>query len=195
VVVVSLASTVTIIARHSTGTPLWANGLRAPGYSWFETRNRLGWRDITVTAALEGIIRERKQHRPVRILTGQMGMVPYHLTQRFGTRVQWIDRYGLSDRAFTDCPLTTGRFGGRSGMRISYAFYLSKRDRFKTECGIVEPDLIFDLGDEDRAVVETFGYQLLYRRAGMIESGTWPSGSPVNGNAWVAMKPPTDVGR
>lgn len=105
-----------LAAHESTGMPAWSktyllSKYDASTFTWFERMNRVNIRDIPTIYWLNHFVERVSDYKGGRvyIMSGQMGMVPYHVTRKHFSRVQWIDVRGLTDRAFTSCPATARR--------------------------------------------------------------------------------------
>ena len=186
ILALGLAQTLTFTAASSTGTPLWGalrqrgevrQALRGeqPWVSWPEWANRVNLRDVPLVVALDPWIRAllRSTGQPrLTVLSGQMGMVPYHLAGRFPGALRLIDLRGLVTRDLTDCRLTADRRRGRGGLAgLSYGRALRMRGALASVCAIAEPDLVFGPSTPGRlAEVAAAGYAIVYRQEGAIDA-------------------------
>jgi hypothetical protein len=170
---------VLVLARTaSTGSPAWAAiPAGAPAadreFSWFERTNRIHRRDIPVLTTLRGEVERIASQRPgrVRIMSGQMGLVPFHLgLSEFG-RIRMLDTRGLTDRALSSCPVTSGASRSSIGLVLSYGFYFAHLDELGARCGLAAPDIVYDLGEYYDDVI-AHGYVPVYREVGAVASGS-----------------------
>jgi hypothetical protein len=185
-VLVQLAGTAVDLDRWSYGTPaLRANppGLlrlnpagALAGREWqssaFERMNRIHLRDIPTITALDAVVDPLAAspafaNRPVVVMSGQMGMVAYHLVNRRYGRVRMLDRAGLVETTLTDCL-------GRSALRVSVGLALSY-DEFaallsEDRCSISPPDVLFDLPAALPPALEAIGYDLVYAQEGRLDA-------------------------
>ena len=140
------------------------------GYPWSETSNLVHARDIPVIDALNDIIDVLPpQTTPLVIASIQMGMVPYHLHNRYGDHIRMVDMRGLSTRELSNCPALSTAPKTFSGISIHY------QDYFKAmkECNLPEPDIIYDLLNREPEVnaerkqsIINHGYTFVYRQQG-----------------------------
>jgi hypothetical protein len=108
----------------------------------------------------------------VYIMTGQTGMVPYHIFQQHFGRVRIIDLYGLTDRTFTNCEVTSGVKRGTAGLIMGYGFYFHNRKSIEDICGVPRPDVIFGVGGGDAKAVHQNGYTMIYTQRGQLNNGS-----------------------
>ena len=188
-VCLQLGGTLYLARYESTGGPIWTTLHRAvispERFSWFETANRLHFRDIPVVLRLNNVIRRLRaqQSKPVSIMSGQMGMVAYYASlYNFGA-VRMIDRYGLATTDFVSCPVTQTLNRSPVGLMVSYTFFFEHRKQLAQTCSLNDPDIIFDVGDLDRdreEILRKNGYSIIYHQVGSISnSSQWFPGIPV----------------
>jgi hypothetical protein len=158
-------------------------------YSWFEKRNRVNMRDIPVIEFLNEFIVQIEELRPgvVVLMTGQMGMIPYHVSQQFFGRVRFIDRRGLCDRSLTDCAYANKIPRSTRGVGLEYLDYFKIQDELGKECHLPRPDLIFDLRGGNTQIVGENGYAIVARQFGEI-SDVMGEGGEVQATGFVAMR-------
>ena len=188
------AKTIVNFATHkSTGVPIW--GLASfeeslekydvSNFSWFEKYNLLNLRDIPVIYYLSDFVERIADYKTdtVSIMSGQMGMVPYHITKKYFGQIRLIDRNGLVDRIFTTCKITQNLSRTRWGLRVSYYFYFDNQKAIEEHCGLVRPDIIFGLGlhDDMIALLAKNNFTVMYYQSGDVVIGnrTWLSGRKV----------------
>jgi hypothetical protein len=182
--------------RESTGTLQWrdipvASQHDVSTYSWFEKCNRVNMRDVPIIDLLDPLIPviEAAQPGPVVMMTAQMGMIPYHISQRYFGRVQFIDRRGLCDRRFTDCPFARRFPRDASGVRVEYIDYFEVTGELTEECGVPIPDVIFDLRGGNTQIVSENGYSIMARQFGTITDALGEGGE-VKATGFIAVRKP-----
>jgi hypothetical protein len=193
-VVLEANSTVGFAKSESMGTMHWRDLMVAQQhdvshYSWFEKRNRVNMRDIPVIEFLNEFITQIEALRPgvVVLMTGQMGMIPYHVSQHYFGRVRFIDRRGLCDRSLTDCDYARRLPRGTRGVGLDYIDYFKIQDKLGKACNLPRPDLIFDLGGGNTQIVGENGYAIVARQFGEI-SDIMGEGGEVKATGFVAMR-------
>ena len=177
----------------SPSLPLWADlatdiDVVGSRYSWFERHNRINVRDMHVIVTLDNAITRISSHKrgPITLISGQMGIVPYHLAQRHFGRIRFLDRCGLIERSFTTCAITRDALRDTGGLVIGLDSYLDKLSELEHTCHITKADLIYSLGDVTR--VEAYGYQTMYSQRGRVEAtGTRLRGAPVFAESFFAV--------
>jgi hypothetical protein len=129
---------------------------------------------------------------PLRVMSGQMGLVSYRLARAEFGEVRFLDRYALTTAHFTSCPITASIERGVLGMQLSYERYFAHRLHLERSCGIAGPDLIFDLDNPGwpvATVVASNGYRIVYRQGGVVaHESRWFPGEAVGGEAFVAVR-------
>jgi len=163
---------------QSTGIPLGAAVVTQRSieddspYNWFELSNRVHVRDILALELLRRAIDDvapRAGDRPIVLMSGQMGMVPYYLKLHYGNRVRFIDRRGLCDRTLAGCPAFEGAVRSGDGLRIDYPGFFDRAEQFTSACSSGMPDIIYDLRpDQARSVMQN-GYVLVSCLVGDVE--------------------------
>jgi hypothetical protein len=172
-----IESLISFARDSSTGFPIWSQTQIDPSfnlskYSWFERHNRLNLRDIPAIEYLDEVVTVLvdHEHRPVIILSGQMGMIAYHVGRIHYGDVYFMDRFGLTDRTFTDCPVTEGLRKETIGLQLDYEFFFQNLTTLKRACHIREPDLILDIGSVTDSQVENHGYTAIYVQSGNLRN-------------------------
>ena len=198
-----IAQTLFFTMSSSTGTPLpgvveqqalvqRALGRNEAWVSWPEWANRVNLRDVPLVAALDPYLRTLLHSTGklrLAVLSGQMGMVPYHLAGRFPGAIRFIDLRGLVTRDLTDCPVTADRHRGRGGLvGLSYGRALKMRGELAAACGIPEPDLVFGPSTPGRLrEIADAGYAIVYQQQGPIDA-TLGLGAPRSIDAFIAVR-------
>lgn len=184
--------TATFVLRLSTGVPLAITGLFArdterylpPGatsHSWFETANLIHLRDAWPTAVLDEVVGDlhRAEDRRITVMSGQAGMVAFHLASRRFGEVEIIDRRGLVTGRFNDCADELELDSDRFGLVVTYQDLFRDRLQIWTRCQLARPDVIFDLvpfegSPDDYLQIELLqqsGYTLIYVQYGPVQVG------------------------
>jgi len=137
--------------------------------------------DDTIVRLLRG------RETPIVLLSGQMGIVPYHLALRHFGRVRFIDRFGLVERSLTNCALTRRARTDTGGLIIDFDRYFQALGDLEEVCQITKPDIVFLWGDAERA--STYGYRVTYRQKGSVDVlGSRLAGAPVPAKSFVAVR-------
>lgn len=163
-------------AAQSFGMPIWNEVRFAQDYglsqfSWFETHSRVNMRDIPTIYYLDQIIDPILSYKrdKVSIVSGQMGMVAFHVAAKYYPRVQFIDMYGLSDRTLIRCPVTQNQPRTRLGLQHLWEAFFQKLGELKRDCGISEPDIVYDVrASSYGANLSTFGYTVVFAKTGYV---------------------------
>lgn len=186
---------VTLASHDSTGMPLWSSADSVPestqaAYSWFERHNRVNLRDMPTIQRMDELVGQMAGAlgRPVHVMTAQMGMVAFHVTQRHYGQVEWVDRFGLSDASFTRCELARSLPHRRSGLGVPYSFYFEHQAELEKGCGISPPDLILELAPADRASVSAHHYTIVFEQGGAVSGSGRLTGDVVNGAQFIAVR-------
>lgn len=171
------------------GVPLWkqsklvgADG--AAGYSFFERHAREHLHDIPTIAFVRPLVQQllvtQAAGRPLVIMAGQMGMLPFYLAGEHPGRLRFIDRNGITERTFTHCTATQSLLRTRNGIGTGYEWILANRETLARECGFVLPDIVFDIetgwNRKNITALEQAGYVFVYRQRGHIVAeaeGEW----------------------
>jgi hypothetical protein len=191
---VEVVSALAFARTESFGTRRWkeldaAQTHDLSAYSWFEKRSRVNMRDVPLIAFLNDFLLpkiEAVHPGPVVLLTGQMGMLPYHVAREYYGRVRFLDRRGLCDRTLTDCSLLQTFARDAAGLRMEYIEYFEMRERMEERCGLPRPDVVFDLGGGNTQIVSENGHFIVARHFGTVadEMGT---GGDVLATGFVAI--------
>jgi hypothetical protein len=170
-----LGLTAKFVVAKSTGLPIlsaikcyrsFGADLEIGEYKWFERTNQVHLRDIGILYHLDRLIPQIRRKSPrVCILTGAMGMVPYHLAKRYGSNdFYFMDIYALTDRNFTTCPITSSLPRASMGLQLSLKGFLALWPALSRECRIPEPDVILGTyrDQEDLDLYEDYGYRMIF---------------------------------
>jgi len=198
-------SSVSLAYTDSTSIPLWYSS-RQPqpiqtsyipndSFSWFIHHNRVSIRDIPVIEEIHrlvtDILQQDNRETPLWIMSHQMGIVSYYLSQEFYGSIRLLDMYGLTDRYFTTCPVTRLNPRTVNGLQVSYRYFFDHLTSLQRECNLPKPDLIFDLFSDKQEVeyITSQGYAPIYIQEGYIRppSSLLP-GSTVVANQFIAVR-------
>lgn len=117
-------------------------------YSFFEQRSPDNRANISTLEFLQPLVSKLTNLQPdgINILSGQMGMIPYHLSLQHPGKLRFTDRNGLIDRKLTACSYTNARPRVPQGIDgLSTGFFLKQAEDLVNQCGIFPPDVIYDL--------------------------------------------------
>jgi hypothetical protein len=145
-------------------------------FSWTE-RARLGnARDVLFFAELDQVVTaavsDEQRTAPVKILSGQAGMLMYHLAVKHHGEFEFIDRFALSSKHLIPLVAPCKLPGGHYGLRLkSETFFrcikkLGREDLF--------PDIIFDIRVHHMKSAKKRGMKVLHRQSGNIVSWMEP---------------------
>ncbi|MSQ44290.1 MAG: hypothetical protein EXR45_08835 [Chloroflexi bacterium] len=163
-------------------------------YSWFEAQNRTHYRDLIFLNAVRPVIDfyvDAVPNEPLVIMSGQAGLVPFHLVQEHYGRLRFIDQFGLTTRDFTGCVMTSKTRRDVYGLPVSLERYIQQRDALEAVCNIAPPAFIFELdtidGREARFIAE-HGYVVLVQESGIL-AGAYPfRGEAVQLNQFLGVR-------
>ncbi|MCX9083022.1 MAG: hypothetical protein OIN83_12590 [Candidatus Methanoperedens sp.] len=186
--------------KQSTGMPLWTYPdlndkiilEEKNNFSFFEKTNRIHLRDILIIHELKKLLPDiLKERDNVIIMSGQAGMVPYHIFKKNFGRIRFIDRLGLTTNDFTTCRITSKKSKNYLGIQIGYRFYFKYGQQIIDKCNIPMPDIIYDIDSNDflRAkLAENNGYTIIYKQYGYIETHSKLRGRVVRANTFIAVR-------
>lgn len=185
------------------GQPVWAMGGAIEGVearigpspiASVELMNRIHRRDAVVIDELLDItdaIVASVPTRRIHALTGQAGMMAYHLAARHPGRINLLDLWSLTDRQLMDCfppgSIETSRWGTLIGTYRPFA----EHAQITARCGLPLPDIFFNADVEPHMPKQfaELGYEILYHQVGHLgseEGGFFPSWYPADG--FIAVK-------
>ncbi|AKU92105.1 hypothetical protein [Vulgatibacter incomptus] len=156
-----------------------------------ELANRAHLRDSSLTpavqAALDGLV--ATVDRPIVLLSGQAGMVPFHVFQAHYGKVRFLDLYGLTDDALVRC--LPERNLGRSifGVGPSEGWLLAHPEVLE-RCGIAPPDVVYGVNTNaaKRDALRKAGYAIVYEQVGSLRSPYSFFSGAGNPHAYVAIR-------
>ncbi len=194
-VVINLMSLFYFVMNYSTGQPIAYYKTvvsKSEDFSFFETSNRVHYRDIPVIIEIKAIVEKMVlQGIEPKIMSVQAGMVPYHIFQEYYKKAKFVDFFALSTRDFTECEITNTLPRHSLGLGMSYKYYFSHIDALQETCGFVAPDIIFDLFEENMDLVsdaEVTGYSLVYLQTGKVSNNGLLKGGLVDGTQFIAVR-------
>ncbi len=176
-----------VVASVSHGIPVWVQTRIQPEhrerYSIFEQFHQEHVRDMAVIDHLARIIPplHHALQRPVRMMSGQAGMVFYYTAKAFPGSVQFRDLRGLVESSLTLCPLLRDIPRSPQGLFWGYRDFFQYLPALQQECGIEAPDIIYDLNDMTQKMgktLEPLGYTLIHKETGFIVTN--PTRLPYN---------------
>ncbi|MFB6347137.1 MAG: hypothetical protein ABEK50_15545 [bacterium] len=182
------------IFHNSTSLPLfkaWSIAERRDlkDYTVVEIANKTTLKDIYVLEKLKllGADLLQKQQR-FSLISGQGGLIPYHLAREFFPNFIFVDRRGLVSSHFTDCQHIVDFGANQLGLIFPEVIYHKNREVVNQECLGFAPDLFHGSLKESqvsRELYQTLGLKLIYRNTLDLKqlSPHWlPGYSPVTTN-------------
>jgi hypothetical protein len=179
------------------GQPLWTlRGAIAPVEAHIapspvarvELMNRIHRRDAVVLGELLEITRaiaDELPERRVQVMTGQAGMLAYHLVAAYPGRLNLLDLWSLTDRQLLDCFPRGSVETSQWGTLIGTWRPLAEHREITARCGLPLPDVIFNPEVEPHmpAQFATLGYEILYHQVGQLgrAEGFFPFAYPAEG--------------
>jgi hypothetical protein len=159
-----------------------------------ELMNRIHRRDAVVIDELLEIadaIVARVPSRRIHAMTGQAGMIAYHLVARHPGRFNVLDLWSLTDRQLMDCFPPGSVETSKWGTLIGTWRPLAEHAEITARCGLPLPDLFFNADVEPHMPKQfaELGYEILYHQVGHLgreESGFFPAWYPADG--FIAVK-------
>ena len=172
----SLYFTKPMVAEETHGVPVWAQYRLNPAhshYGLFEQYNQEHLRDLAAIDHLHEILPRLHEQlgRPVRLVSGQAGMVFYRLGQQHFGKVHFYDLRGLVEGAFTLCPYLDSMERNPMGMDWSYEQFLPMLPELKQHCDFDPPDVVYDLNSlfsSFEPVFDRHGYAMLHQEEGFV---------------------------
>lgn len=173
------------INTYNLGTPVWhypqQKIIAGSEASFFETVNREHLRDWHALRALQKTLRQLNSSSdsslPVQSLTimsKQMGMVNFHLSQEFHGKFRVWDMAGLVDNTLRNCAVMAQDGFDKQGLRINYRKFFDRLPQAKKECGLHAPDIIYDIyGWGETTPLPDFlrsqGYRIIFQQTGRVD--------------------------
>lgn len=143
-------------------------------YSAFEMNSPSVRANLPTLAALIPLVASvhEQKHAPVQLLSGQMGVLPFHLSLLFPNQLRFTDRNALVESSLTNCSLTKERPRVPQGLDgLATIFFIKKARELQENCGIAPPDIIYDLWwhnkvADTRTLLEKHGYIIAHVHEG-----------------------------
>lgn len=157
---------------------LWQDVERADSkpspLSWCEKRNLVHLRDEPMLRAFREALEQCEATEPQLVLTGQGGLILFHLLSEDPERLEVVDRYGLLDTKLFSSPTARSHGASALGLKLGYKDLLGQWDAIWREAGTREPDFIFDvgIGQRDKVLLEQRGYVQIYAQSGELHAGS-----------------------
>ena len=188
---------VRFLNTSSLSLPAWqAPGLRSftptAIENWLVAHNAPNVRDIEFIPHLEQVIADRVAagQVPVRVMSGQMGYVPYSINQKYYGQVIWMDRNSLVDDAFTACPVAQQWERTNTGwLRVNYNQFEKNFAALHSECAIGQPDVVFELDYLKGQVVDN-GFTLVYEESGFVDGVGLGKDNSFSKGQFIAVRDP-----
>lgn len=146
-------------------------------FATVELLNRSHRRDAVVISELLPIVDlaiARTPARRINVMTGQAGMIPYHLSEHYYERMNVIDLWSITDRQLLDCFPEGTVETNNVGSAIGTYRPLAEHEQLTARCGLPLPDVFFNADVEPHmpALFAKLGYDVVYRQVGRMENGT-----------------------
>lgn len=179
--ILALSTNVNIVEYQSTGVSiihrenytkklsnkLSNNGTRIDSYSWFEKYNKVHARDLISIQRISHIINNYEKNDELHILSGQMGIVMYHISKKFREKISIIDNHNLTTNKISRCD-PEGLKVGRSGSHVSIEKIITNMDYYENRCNLEDPDIIYDLESEYSNDLKKSGYKVVFDQTGYM---------------------------
>lgn len=136
--------------------------------SFWIRRNAANRRDILLVDAASAVIDEvgQKTDGPLRIVTGQMGMIAYKLRREYSSAVVFRDLYGLATKDFDSCYRRFGVDKDRQGLSVDEYRYASQEEVMAKVCGFETADILIGLRLPDGLSEASDNYRVVYGQTG-----------------------------
>jgi hypothetical protein len=133
-------------------------------YAFSELANKAHRRDAKLLGPLMEIVRRArpKQERPLYIMSGQAGMVPFHVFKEFYGAVRFIDLYALTTPELLPCVPAKARTYQVQGVRISAAYVIDHADDMHERCRAKSPGIVYSTGRYPDYLRQR-GYERIYQ--------------------------------
>jgi hypothetical protein len=136
----------------------------ADQFSFSELANKSHRRDAKLLEVLLPLVRraEPTPDDPLVIMSGQAGMVPFHLFTELYGRARFIDLYGLTTPEVVPCIPESSRTHLVQGIRLSSGYIIDHADDLDPGCGVQRPGIVFSTGRFPDYLRER-GYRKVYQ--------------------------------
>jgi hypothetical protein len=150
-----------------------AEGLpaRAPAFAFSELGNRAHRRDAHLLAALLELTRRiaPTPERPLYIMSGQAGMVPYYVFREHYGAARFIDLFSLTAPEILPCIPANRQNEQIHGIRLSPDYIVRHADEMPEECHARRPQIVFSPGAFPN-YLRKLGYVEAYRGRRGVEA-------------------------
>ncbi|MDZ7732517.1 MAG: hypothetical protein U5R31_04855 [Acidimicrobiia bacterium] len=188
VVLALVGSLLVAVDRDATGVPIWTTPVwrEAPPseeeLSWVERQNKIHRRDIATAEALTRVVVRisEETEEPVRVASGQAGLVAYHLMTAVGGRAEFIDVNNLATAWFEDCPEVAGEPGV-----MGATARIDPWGRGNEVCGQRPADVLYGLGEPPPWVVD---YTLVFATTGLVLGPRLLGGDGIAADQWIVVR-------
>jgi hypothetical protein len=143
-------------ARHVTGPA-------APEFHFSELANKAHRRDARLLGVLLDVVRrlDPKPERPITLMSGQAGMVPYHVFREHYGAARFIDLFSLTSPSLAACLPRGARSSQTQGVRLSPDWIIRHADELGERCDVRRPDIVFSNGRFPK-YLRRYGYVKVY---------------------------------
>lgn len=183
----------------SSGSPIWASPdeqlTGEPSrFSWFELRNRSRVHDMPMIHELERVLDtlQTRTSAPLTVLSGQAGMVMYHVVHDRGDSIRFLDRFSLATDEFDRCEVFSDLPRTSIGVDVRYPALFERLHEAESRCNLARPEVIWDWDSAEGRVsrlVARQGYRLVYEQDGFLKSGSkWLPGADQRANEFIAIR-------
>ncbi|MDC3958600.1 hypothetical protein [Polyangium jinanense] len=132
-------------------------------FSFPEIANRPHRRDAKLLPAfletLEKLGPTREQ--PLSFISGQAGMVPFHVVQKYYGALHFLDQYNLSSKELANCVPARAQQRLVHGVHIELKYIIEHAKELEQRCNLTPPVIIFDAG-RPPVWLSKYGYQVIY---------------------------------
>jgi hypothetical protein len=143
----------------------------APAFTFSELGNRAHRRDAHLLAALLELTRRiaPTPERPLYIMSGQAGMVPYYVFREHYGAARFIDLFSLTAPEILPCIPANRRNEQIHGIRLSPDYIVRHANEMPAECHARRPQIVFSPGAFPN-YLRKLGYVEAYRGRRGVEA-------------------------
>jgi hypothetical protein len=133
-------------------------------YAFSELANKAHRRDAKLLGVLMDLVRHARPtpENPLYLMSGQAGMVPFHVFKEFFGSVRFIDLYSLTAPELLACVPPSARFPQIHGVRIGASYVIDHADDMDEACGVRRPHIVFSVGPFPK-YLRNRGYERAYQ--------------------------------
>jgi hypothetical protein len=123
-------------------------GNGAENYAFSELGNKAHRRDARLLGDLLPLIDSLKptHERPVYLMSGQAGMVPYYVFQKYFGAVRFIDLFAITSSDLLPCLPDSQKRKQIHGVRLGQDYILKNADSMPAACGARRPQIVYSTG-------------------------------------------------